>query len=367
MVARWLSHRSHVAKYSFDAAYSNSRKLDYEVLMATDALKFYLPEILEDNPRLKKSFEMAPDNPLKQKIPAIYIGLAKYMRWAVYTLQVIALFMAIQAVASPARAGPAILPTAQPDFQDPLSRIRAPAARFPDTNAGNSQDDPTGASDPGFTIIGDQGSDGLQEPESDDLTQAVRDELLGRARDQTVPGDNGGAESTAAGTSGSAAEIVRALVNTVPGQSGGAAGGGRQNGNGGLIASVIDSTVTDLVVTLLNPEQATDGMVTFSIAGFGDFALLHLQENDSLFIVDLDGGTAIKVSEGGQTGVQNTEIRRNAGGETQRQGSGKSNALQRVISFLEDNVLPFIQSPITLAAVGLFSIIWIIWRISAQG
>lgn len=281
---------------------------------------------------------------------------------------------------SGAIAGPAILSTAQPDFEDPLSSVTQPASgRFGATgdqralNSGASIEAVRGTDNSDFTIIGDQSTTGLQEPEIDDLTRAVRDEILGRSELQQDSDNRIGPDAAAADTSGSAAEIVRALVNTVPGQVGGAGPGirqggqGRQGDNSNLLASVIDETVTDLVVTLLNPEQATDGMVTFSIAGFGDFALLHLQENNSFFLVDLDGGSAIKITRGDDVTAPRKTLQRSTGQEALRPVGQKSNALQSVISFLEDNILPFVQSPITLATVGLFSIIWVIWRLSASG
>lgn len=291
-------------------------------------------------------------------------------------LAVILCVMTLAMLSMRAFAGPAILSTAQPDYRDPLAgAIRPVADRFAVPgdpgidNIDNPASETAGTDSSDFTIIGDQGTSGLEEPEIDDLTRAVRDEILGRT-DSVL--DNGAGDSVGADSSGSASGIVRALVNSVPGQAGaagpsGAAQRGGDGGNRGLVASVIDATVTDLVVTLLNPEQAADGMVTFSIAAFGNFALLHLQENNSFFVVDLDGGTALKIARGEQSLTAGSTLQRSASKEQTRQVRGKSNALQRVISFLEDNVLPFVQSPITLAALGLFSIIWIIWRLSARG
>lgn len=274
-------------------------------------------------------------------------------------------------------AGPAILSTAEPNYSDPLSSISQVAQDrlvVPDTpGIGSIETQPGQAvvtEDSNFTIIGDQSTDGLNEPEVDDLTRSVRDEILGR---DTIEDDLGAGDSASAGSAGSTADIVRALVNAVPGQErvAGAAGSGqssgRRGGNGDLVASVIDATVTELVITLLNPEQAADGMVTFSIAGFGDFALLHLQENNSFFVVDLESGAAMKVARGARSLSTGDPLQRSTGKEPARQVRGKSNALQKVLSFLEDNILPFVQSPITLAALGLFSIIWIIWRLSSNG
>lgn len=313
--------------------------------------------------------------PFNQRKTAESIELMRGIRGLIQALRVISACLVLAAIPAPVSAGPAILTTTQPDFKDPLSSIRAPTAVGvqPDAGAvvspdGNTAAPGADAEAPGFTIIGNPGTSGLGDSETDDLTRAVRDEILGRPGEQAGGQGGSAADSGAANTSGSAAEIVRSLVNTVPNEAASSTGPGNagQSQGGGLIASVIDATVTDLVVTLLNPQQATEGMVTFSIAGFGDFALLHLQENDSLFIVDLNGGKAIKFAQGDQTAAPTGEIRQNIANEAPRQVTGKSNALQRIIAFLEDNVLPFIQSPITLATFGLFSIIWVIWRLSSQ-
>lgn len=331
---------------------------------------------------------MLSDLPLKAKRTAIFDELAVETQDIIHALQVIAVFMGLVVFPISAISGPAILSTAQPAFQDPLSGARAPVIeQRGDAVSGlqNSEQPPSdsvGANDAGFTIIGDTGTSGLEEPENNDLTQAVRDELLGRARVPDTSESRLSADETAGETTGSAASIVRVLLNSVPGQNAGVgvgvgvsagarAGGGAGNtgprADGSLIASVIDSTVTDLVIALLNPEQAADGMVTFSMAGFGEFALLRLQENNSFFIVDMRGGTAIKFAQGEQNIISPERIQRSTGTELPPTLGAKSNGLQRVLLFLETNVLPFVQSPITLAALGLFSIIWIIWRLSAQG
>ena len=316
---------------------------------------------------------MRQDNQSKITATAIFNELKLKVRGLILPLQAIAVSMMLTAVQNTVLSGPTILQSAQPGLPAPLTAPRVPPAgslgATPPEISNNTEIG--GAAGSGFTIIGDQGTSGLQGAEDNDLTRTVRDELTGGAENQALsdPRENTGA--TAGESTGSTADIVRALVNSVPGEAapGGESGGG-QSASGGLIASVIDATVTDLVVTLLNPEQTTDGMVTFSIAGFGDFALLHLQENNSFFVVDLNGGTAIKFAQGDQPLRPSGTVQRTTGGaggkEPPKQLGGKSNALQRVIAFLEDNILPFIQSPITLAALGLFSIIWIIWRLSAQ-
>ena len=270
----------------------------------------------------------------------------------------IALCAALVAAGSTAaHAGPALLPEAQPDFQDPLSRIR------PDVPAANAAAAASGLSTGGtFTVIGGPEAGALPTPDRDELTQTVRDQFLGQ------PGGNPAATGSAA--NGQAADqstenLIRALVNTVPGGgSGGGNGRGDQEGDSSIVSSVIDATLIDLISTMLNPKLATDGMVTFSIAGFGEFALLLLQETGGFFIVDMESGQAMKFSEGVRLSNDGRIANRRPGARSDERGS--SNALQRLLDILERNVVPIVTSPITLATIVLFSMIWIIWRISAR-
>lgn len=267
-----------------------------------------------------------------------------------------------------AYAGPALLPEADPKFNDPLAKIRPTEAEIAPATSPNDLPPRIVNQDAGaFTIIGNPEAGELEQPgETDDLTEIVRDEFLGQSGNADTPEEAADSAAGVENAESSTANLVRALVNTVPGEGGGNTGGdtAQQAGGPGLIGSVIDATLIDLISTMLNPKLEADGMVTFSIAGFGEFALLLLQESGGLFIVDLESGTAVKFSEGTSVSDAGRISRQQQGAGAENRGT--SNALQRLLEILERNVVPIVTSPITLATIVLFSMIWIVWRISAS-
>ncbi|MFT7573418.1 MAG: hypothetical protein ACI9JL_004481 [Paracoccaceae bacterium] len=266
------------------------------------------------------------------------------------------------------QAGPTVHSAAKPGFQDPLSSAR-PAAPTTDLAINPNRD--VGADsvriplEADVTPLGNSGDGALEEVQTDDIARTVRDEFLGQGSPATNRNAETDLDSLADQPDGSSASILQTLINSVPGESA-ANSAPRENPNGSnATSSLLDATLNNLIITILNPELATEGMVTFSIAGFGEFALLLLQESGGIFLVDMESGTAVKFSETIGT-VLDGPISANRGAAGQ-QDRAPSNALQRVLELLERNVLPIITSPITLATIMLFGIIWVVWRLSARG
>lgn len=267
------------------------------------------------------------------------------------------------------QAGPTVHSAAQPDFQDPLANARPVVPEEDPAIGPNRESGSDGSSiqlESDLAPLGRNGEAGLREVETDEIARTVRDEFLGQGRPAGAPSDSGGLDSVADPSDGSSESIVRALINSVPDGTGSVATDQDEQGAAGATAtqSLIDATLDSLIVTILNPQLSAEGMVTFSIAGFGEFALLLLQESGGIFLVDMETGTAVKFSESGERRVSGA-ISANRGG-TGQQERAQSNALQRVLETLERNVLPVITSPITLATIVLFGIIWVVWRISAR-
>lgn len=273
-------------------------------------------------------------------------------------------------------AGPAIPKAAAPGYADPLSRLRGPdpvagsgpnSGRAPGLSRADAAPRDSG---PGFAILGDQGTELLDEAEPADASDFEFVPFGGQAG-TPLTNDPPVASGIAGVTPRSnLAELASALVNGLP--ASGAAGPGGQAGqvnDGGLLSSVVDAALTDVVVDILSPEFEADGLVTFSIAGFGSFALLSLGEKGGLFFVDMERGTAFKIyDDPGPTGGQSASI--SIPGAPQPGGnvkpSGESHALERVLDFLDRYIFPVVTSPITLAAIVLFMMIWVLWRISAR-
>ena len=290
------------------------------------------------------------------------------------TLRAILLGGAIVFAGTMAHAGPALVPEAAPAYNDPLSRIRPVEAPGIDISAGEpaAPQPVVDVDSNAFTIIGAPTTGGLSAPDAtDDLREFVRNEFLGQSDSADADPRIADTGINAQNPQASASNLVRALVNTIPGEAGavdGAVGSPQQNGGQSLIGTVIDATLVDLVSAMLNPKIAADGMVTFSIAGFGEFALLLLAENQGIFLVDLNQGSAFKIG-----GVSPEGSRRSLSGNTGEvnrslEGAqvGSSNGLVRLIDLFNRNIVPVVVSPITLSMIVLFSILWIIWRLSGR-
>ncbi len=277
--------------------------------------------------------------------------------------------LALSLISSGAQAGPTIHSAARADFRDPLSNARPISTPILPEIAqrriiGSTENSVRLEADTGPLDSRLPGSP--EEAQTDDVARTVRDEFLGQGRTA-----EGGDNPTNLGSivdqpDGSSSGIIRALINSVPGESFSNPGsqGRPTTGGNGAISSLLDETLTNLILTTLNPTLTAEGIVTFSIAGFGEFALLLLQESGGIFLVDMESGTAVKFAEGSdaRTGGQ---ISSNTGRPGQ-QDRPPSNALQHAIEFLERTVLPILTSPITLATVALFSIIWLVWRLSSR-
>lgn len=267
-----------------------------------------------------------------------------------------------------AQAGPTIHSAAQPDFQDPLSNTRpgGPATNLAigsNADGGSARVRVQLETDIAPLSSNEQGR--LEEVQTDEIARTVRNEFLGQGRPANQETGTG-LGPTVDEPNGSSANIVRALINSVPGgPAGNAPNQTGQNSTGNSpTPSLLDTSLNNLIITILNPDLTTEDMVTFSIAGFGEFALLLLQESGGIFLVDLESGTAVKFSESGRDPFSGlVSATRGAAGQQDR---APSNALQRVLEILERNVLPIVTSPITLAVIFLFGIIWVFWRLSGR-
>lgn len=285
-------------------------------------------------------------------------------------------FALLMSFGLPVVAAPTIPQSALPGTPDPLALLRST-----DTQNIISQVRPAGQSDNAapatgdvgtpFTILGGSTAGTLSATPEDETGNSVRDRLLGIAPPSL---DNAGA-SDAAGAAGASPEdartlgtIARGLLNSSGAGQGVAGGGTTGGGAAGEQSSVsfIDDVIADLIVDVLNPDITADGLVTFSIVGFGNFALILMEETGGVFFIDLESGTAIKIFEEDSNALT-TAVRRNAANTGSSAGpQGSSGAMQKVLRFLDEYIFPVLTSPITIAAFGLFAVIWLVFRISAS-
>lgn len=139
---------------------------------------------------------------------------------------------------------------------------------------------------------------------------------------------------------------------------------------GDPIAEKVSEMVSDWLGHIFQPTAAVEGLVSFSIAGFGNFAIVADEEGRRIGVMDLDSGKVLTVS----TGPRPIAVRR--GGpiavidtgapseRARRRGppTGLSDVIGAIVSFLYD----FVTSPLKLSFLVLLLIAWGIWRASAS-
>lgn len=269
-------------------------------------------------------------------------------------------------------AGPSIPAAAAPAFSDPLSLLRPAAANSAGPVTGPRRQTEGAASVPvrqaRFTVLGEAGAESLDETEPVEPPELRSFRFQGPS-EAPLDGESAFSEGITGVPPGSSlADLARGLVNQTSANQGGGgrAGAGNARTTDALLGTLIDAALTELVIEIINPEADAEGLVTFSIAGFGSFTLMSSNEAGGLFLVDLDRGTAIKLSDS----PGRADRRRSAAGTptdaTAGTPAGGSHSFDRFLYFLNRYILPVITSPITLAAIALFMMIWVVWRLSAR-
>jgi len=253
-------------------------------------------------------------------------------------------------LARPAAAGPAIVP----DPALPPGPAAAPGTPASVATGTLTNDVPLRAGgnfDGEFSVLGaPDGTAELRAGGTAAITGVPGARLAGS-------GAGGGADAAArpAGVS----EIARMLINRVPGAGGGAAAQNDAVTNG-VIGALIEENMADVVTSVLTPEVGTDGLVTFSVGGFGSFALVSTGEDGGLYLVDMERGTAMKVYQDRRPIAQIRAAPERDTMRTRPTGEPRGGPIE----FFKQEVLPVLISPITLGIVGLFVVLWVIWRLS---
>lgn len=137
-------------------------------------------------------------------------------------------------------------------------------------------------------------------------------------------------------------------------------------GNGGsMLAAILglslDQEMLDLIFSVLSPSLEPGGLISFSIAGLGNFVMVLSDEIGALKIVDLDGGNILVLRSRPQDfyaqSRQNLDL--TSGGQRRR-------AVSRITfrQFLL-NVRQFfvfiVQDPRFIGIFVIFSLLWLVW------
>jgi len=139
---------------------------------------------------------------------------------------------------------------------------------------------------------------------------------------------------------------------------------------GDPIAEKVSEVVGDWLSHIFQPTVAVEGLVSFSIAGFGNFAIVANEEGRRIGVMDLDSGKVLTVSIGPRPLAVRREgavavIDTRASSERNRR-RGRPTQLSDVIGAIASFLYEFVTSPLKVSLLLLLFIIWGVWRASAS-
>jgi len=133
------------------------------------------------------------------------------------------------------------------------------------------------------------------------------------------------------------------------------------------VAAQVSETVSDWLGHVFRPTAGVEGLVSFSVVGFGNFAIVASEDSRRIGVMDLNSGRVMTVSTGhvsirpGSTVM----IERKASGDQKRRRTRVtrfSDVIGAIVAFLYE----FVTSPLKMSFVILTLIAWGVWRASAS-
>lgn len=146
------------------------------------------------------------------------------------------------------------------------------------------------------------------------------------------------------------------------------AGEGASPGGGGdLVAERVSETVSDWLGHVFRPTAGIEGLVSFSVVGFGNFAIVASEDSRRIGVMDLNSGRVMTVSTS-HAGVRpggTVMIERKASGN-QRPRRTRATRFSDVIGAIVAFLYEFVTSPLKMSFTILALIAWGVWRASAS-
>ena len=124
-----------------------------------------------------------------------------------------------------------------------------------------------------------------------------------------------------------------------------------------------DGALRNTVMSIIAPAIEPGGFLSFSIGGLGHFVLLFSEDDRSLRMIDLDGSMSLTVSQPRSerfSDAPNFDQFRPVGWS----GSSNVTLLREILEFVRVHVIAFLINPLTMGAVLLLAVLWLMSRLS---
>ncbi|MCZ6666118.1 MAG: hypothetical protein O7B81_12490, partial [Gammaproteobacteria bacterium] len=138
------------------------------------------------------------------------------------------------------------------------------------------------------------------------------------------------------------------------------------SGNGGsMLAAILDfaldQEMLDFIFSVLSPSLEPSGLISFSIAGLGNFVMVLSEEIGALKIIDLDSGNTLVLRSRpqGLSAQSRQNLDRTSG--RQRRGAESRITIQQFIMIIRQFFLSILQDPRFISIFVIFSLLWLVW------
>jgi hypothetical protein len=217
---------------------------------------------------------------------------------------------------------------------------------------------------PGLSAAGSANGDPLALP------------AIGQDNDiSAAPGQ--GALDPAGSTGVGPSDLVRMLVNVRPGGNDSAPvnfgpqrpGAARQtdddaSGLGSAILNEFSNEIVEAMTGILRPAIGSDGVVTFTIGGFGNFMIMADRGVDSFQVIDVDQGTTVNFHSAPEASrapqVNSSDL------PQQRESQFRRSSGAGPVAKLKAWIANSLTNPFFLTGILLLVLLWVAWRIFAS-
>ncbi len=174
-------------------------------------------------------------------------------------------------------------------------------------------------------------------------------------------------------------ELLKLYVNVVPSRRPVSTGGGepkRDTGAGpergvssgdgvleAVLASPAEAAIGRLISHIFRPSIGIDGLVSFSIMGFGNFAIVVTEDREQVGVIDIDTGRARTFSaRSAPSGAAARSAAASGPREPRRPASRAATRLIDLVNAILDYLLETITSPLRMSVLLLLMLLWGVWR-----
>ena len=133
------------------------------------------------------------------------------------------------------------------------------------------------------------------------------------------------------------------------------------------VAARVSETVSDWLGYVFRPTAGVDGLVSFSVVGFGNFAIVANGGGRRIGVMDLDSGRVITVSTGhASVRPGGAVVIERKASENQERRRARPTSFSDVIGAIVAFLYELLTSPLKMSFIVLALIAWGAWRATAS-